>query len=279
MSRPAADGQTHGAAERSEVAPGGGATAAFGLVPSSTSDTRTHLVQLDREGSRYRRLRRNVLTTARLLRDSTQQDGFRSPYMAMLTLTYGPGADWAPHHITDLNKCIREWLKRQGHDYAYIWVCELQKRGAPHYHVLIFIPYGVRLPKADKRGWWPYGMSNIQAVHKPIGYLIKYLSKTGDELHRFAKGQRTHGSGGLKPEQKIQRRWWLAPGYVRQHWPEYTANVAPAKGGGWVSRVTGEHIPSPWVFCGLNALGAVVRWIGDPDKFPLIHHGAKPCAP
>lgn len=263
----ATGGTTPGASERSESAPGGGTAAAFGLVPSSTSDTQT--LQLDREGARYRRLRRNILTSARLLRDSLNLDGFRPPFMAMLTLTYAPGVDWAPHHITDLNKCVREWLKRQGHDYPYVWVCELQKRGAPHYHVLIFVPRGIRLPKADKRGWWPYGATNIQAVRKPMGYLIKYLSKTGDELHRFAKGQRTHGSGGLSKADQIQRRWWLAPGYVRRKWPSYDANVAPAKGGGWVSRVTGEHIASPWQFCGFNALGAVIRWIGDPELFPF----------
>jgi hypothetical protein len=242
----------------------GASVAPFGLVPSPTSDRKTDL-SIDRFESRYRRLRKNVITSARLLRDAKQQGGFRH-FMAMLTLTYAPGVQWQPNHIPDLQKRIRGWLRYRGHSYGYVWVCELQERGAPHYHILIWIPRGLRLPMADAFGWWPYGSTSIEKVEKPLGYLIKYLSKGKDTIHRFVKGQRTHGSGGLDHNVKQERRWWLAPSYVRKRWPDYRDDVHPAKGGGWVSRVTGEWMPSPWQFVSWHPLtGAVIRWIAGPE--------------
>jgi hypothetical protein len=64
----------------------GASAAPFGLVPSPTSDRKTDLT-IDRFESRYRRLRKNVITSARLLQDASQKGGFQ-PFMAMLTLTY-----------------------------------------------------------------------------------------------------------------------------------------------------------------------------------------------
>ena len=185
--------------------------------------------------------------------------------MAMLTLTYAPGVQWDRSHIPELQKRIRGWLQYRGYQYAFVWVCELQQRGAPHYHVLIWIPHGLRLPKPDQMGWWPHGLTKIEKVEKPIGYLMKYLSKGQDSIHRYAKGQRTHGSGGFDADSKAERRWWLAPRYVRKRWPDWRDDVRPAPGGGWCSRATGEWIASPWEFVSWNPItGATVRWIAGP---------------
>lgn len=252
---PAADaGKGGGRAASAAAAP----AAAFGLVPSSTTDRKDELT-IDRFGSRYRRLKKNVITSCRLLRDSRERDGVRY-FLAMLTLTYAPGIAWKPTHLPELHKRVREYLRYRNHRYSYVWVCELQRRGAPHYHILIWLPWGIRLPKADLFGWWPHGSTNIEKVEKPIGYMIKYLSKTQDDIHRYAKGQRTHGSGGLDDIDKIERRWWLSPSYVRKHWPDKDDDVRPAAGGGWVARRTGEWIDSPWEFvCFIPFVGAVIR--------------------
>lgn len=242
----------------------GASVAPFGLVSSSTSDRNTDQT-IDRFESRIRRLRKNVITSARLLRDAKQNGGHRH-FMAMLTLTYAPGVEWKSNHVPDLQKRIRGWLSYRGHSYAYVWVCELQERGAPHYHILIWIPRGLRLPKADAFGWWPHGSTSIEKVEKPIGYLMKYLSKGQDTIHRYVKGQRTHGSGGLDHNAKKERRWWLAPSYVRKRWPDHKDDVHPAQGGGWVSRATGEWMASPWKFISWHPLyGAVIRWIAGPE--------------
>lgn len=121
-----------------------------------------------------------------------------------------------PHHTPELQKRIRSWLHYRGHAYAFVWVCELQQRGAPHYHILILVPCGLPLPKPDLKGWWPHGSTRIEGAHKPLGYLIKYVSKTEDTIHRFAKGRRTHGVGGLDEKSRKERRWWLAPPYRPQ---------------------------------------------------------------
>ncbi|MBL6750466.1 MAG: hypothetical protein ISP90_08080 [Nevskia sp.] len=210
-------------------------------------------------------MRKNVVTSARLLRDSKQRNGFRT-FMAMLTLTYAPGVKWDPRHVPEFQKRIREWLRYWGHRYAFVWVCELQQRGAPHYHILIWVPHGVRLPKPDAMGWWTHGSTRIEKVTKAIGYLLKYVSKGQDSIHRFAKGQRTHGSGGLDADSKKERRWWLAPSYVRKRWTDWRDDVRPAPGGGWMSRATGEWMASPWKFVSWHPLtGAIIRWVAGSE--------------
>ena len=235
---------------------------AFGLVPTPTSDPTIQVIE--RFASRYKRLRKSVITSAKLLLESKQRDGFRF-FLAMLTLTYAPGNEWHARHISDLQKKIRRYLGKHGKSYDFVWVCELQERGAPHYHILILVPHGVRLPMPDVMGWWPHGSTRIEKVEKAIGYLIKYVSKGQDTIHKFVRGQRTHGSGGLCKAAQMERRWWMAPQYVREHWPEMKSDVRRAPGGGWMSRETGEFMPSPWQFLGyVKDVGAVLRWIAGP---------------
>ena len=238
--------------------------AAFGLVPSSTSD-RKDLLPLNRFENRFRRLKKNVKTSARLLNEAAHAGG-RRPFLAMLTLTYAPDKTWGRTHIPTLQKKIRAWLRYRGHHYAFVWVCELQERGAPHYHLLIWVPRGIRLPKPDQCGWWPHGSTRIEKVEKPIGYLTKYMSKNQDSMHRYVKGQRTHGSGGLNLAAKRERRWWMAPSYVRQKWPDFREDVRLAPGGGWMSATSGEWIASPWRFVNWNPItGAIIQWIAGPE--------------
>jgi hypothetical protein len=79
---------------------------AFGLVPSPTSDRNPRELRIDRFESRYRRLRKNVITSARLLRDQLLIGGFRY-FLAMATLTYAPGVEWSKDHIPAMQKKIR----------------------------------------------------------------------------------------------------------------------------------------------------------------------------
>lgn len=196
--------------------------------------------------------------------NDAQRGGFRH-YLAMVTLTYAPDVEWHPYHITEFQKRLRAWLKYRGFGYRNVWVSELQKRGIPHYHIAIWVPHGLRLPKPDRNGWWPHGMSNVEGVKKPFGYLTKYLSKGQDTIHKFPKGMRTHGSGGLSKEAQLERRWWLAPKYVRDRWPSIEDDVVRAQGGGWVSRKHGDWMPSPWELVSFGIGGVTVRWRGCPE--------------
>jgi hypothetical protein len=177
----------------------------------------------------------------------------------MVTLTYRDGDDWQPRHVSDLLKNIRQWAGRRSVEVAYVWVGELTKRGRLHYHVLLWLPRGVTLPKPDKQGWWRHGSTRIEWARKPVGYLVKYASKGTGEDWDFPAGARIHGAGGLDAAERMQRRWWVAPQWVRTTWPEWEADTVPAKGGGWVARSTGDWQPSPWEVIGFDGLHVHIR--------------------
>lgn len=215
------------------------ADGATGLVNTSTSDTLTVIPA----EVRLCRMRRSVLTGSRLLLEGLQRGGHRYK-AAMLTLTYRPGVRWSPRHISAILACIREYLRRRRLPFRYVWVMELTQAGVPHYHALIFLPYGLTLPKPDKRGWWPHGMTRIEWARNAVGYLAKYASKGQGGV--FPKGARLHSSGGLDKAQRSIRSWWLLPSWVRDYWGSEHRPKRP-KGGGFMSRLTGEYLPSPWI--------------------------------
>lgn len=218
---------------------GGSGPKAPGLVSTETSDTR---IQVFRHEGRLKRMKRSVLTTARLLQEDMQQGGFRGR-IAMLTLTYRPEVEWEQGQLTSCIKAVRQYLARRGETMRYVSVMELHKSGKPHYHLLIWLPRGVTLPKPDKRGWWRYGMTKIEWARNALGYVAKYASKGADG--RFPKGARLTTSGGLSRRARFERAWWLAPGWVRDAFSVEDRPVR-APGGGWVSRITGDWLPSPW---------------------------------
>lgn len=222
---------------------GGRASAAAlgaGLVHSQTSGTPSQNIRVDQEKSRLKRLQCSVLTAARL--HCQERKRWK---VAMLTLTYAPENDWAPCQISGLVRHIRQYLKRKGIEMRFAWVQEFTKRGRPHYHLLLWLPLGITLPKPDKRGWWPFGMTKIEWARNAVGYIAKYASK-GDSLHLPAKGARMHGNGGLTGEALLEQRWWKLPTWARE-------KVTPSdqckrrKGGGLLVPETGEVLASPWL--------------------------------
>ena len=236
---------------------------ALGLVYSSTRETRTqcsavdavkarlgagaaHLV--DRPKSRLRRMKHGVITSARLLNEACARNGFRfSP--AMVTLTYAPGQVWRARHVKEFLDRARKWHKRRGVPMRYVWVAEMQERGAVHYHCIFWLPRGLHMPKPDRRGWWPCGSSKIEAARNAVGYVAKYASK-GAEGPAFPRGIRIHGAGGLDPEGKRQARWWRAPSEARDALgPD--ADIRFIKGGRVCVR-SGLFWRSPWRLVSIN---------------------------
>jgi hypothetical protein len=224
------------AATKPEGNPSG---AAAGLVYSQTSGTSPQPIPVDAQKSRLKRLRCTVITAARL--HVQQKSKWR---VCMITPTYAPAHDWQPHQISGLIRHIRQWLKRRGIEMRFVWVQEFTKKGRPHYHLLLWLPLGITLPKPDKQGWWPWGMTKIEWARNAVGYIAKYASK-GDSLHRPAEGARMHGNGGLTGDALNEARWWKLPGWARDE-------VQPSdcckrrKGGGLFIPETGEILTSPW---------------------------------
>lgn len=225
----------------SDAAPGGEAA---GLVYSQTSGTAPQgPIRVDRQASRVKRLRCSVLTAARL--HVQERPRWR---VAMLTLTYRPDVDWAPGQVSSVVRHIRQWLRRKGHDMRFVWVQEFTKKGRPHYHLLLWLPLGLTIPKPDKQGWWPCGMTKIEWARNAVGYIAKYASK-GDSLVQPAKGARMHGNGGLTGDALVEQRWWKLPGWLRHDVKpsDRVRRALPGTGGGFIHPDSGEVYRSPWV--------------------------------
>lgn len=171
--------------------------------------------------SRIKRLRHKVWLSAYL--QNMQKPGHRGDQPWFVTLTYRGVDDWTPDHISTATERYRRWCRRKGVPCRYTWVAELQQRGAVHYHLMIWLPRGVRMPKWDQETtscgrtcepFWPHGMCNRQAAKQGIAYLMKYLSKMG-KYHEFPKGCRTHSSGGLDDYGRLIRSWSGLPYWVK----------------------------------------------------------------
>ena len=214
-----------------------------GLVTSHTSGTPTDLIEIDPFLNRLRRMARSVLTAARMHEFELRHQRFKP---AMLTLTYREVQGWRPHHISALLRHIRQWLKRRGHRMRYVWVAELQQRGALHYHVLLWLPRGLSLPKPDKQGWWTHGSTRIEWARKPAGYLAKYASKLDSKVGiGFPAGARLHGKGGLEDFGCSVAQWFSLPQWAREVC-DLAGRAVRRKGIGLVERDSGVCLPSPW---------------------------------
>ena len=219
-----------------------------GLVSSSTSGTlQDEPILVDSFQNRIKRMRCRVLTGARL-----QVGQVPRSRVAMLTLTYRSGVEWEGRHVSDCIRLIRQWLKRRAVAYRCVWVAEIQefrKLRQPdfhcvHYHLLVWLPRGVKLPMLDVRGWWPHGATKMEWARDAVGYIAKYVSKGGD-FYRLPKGARMYGVGGLVGDALDEARWWARPGWLRDL-VKIGQKVFRSKGGGWIDRDTGETYHSPW---------------------------------
>lgn len=159
----------------------------------------------------------------------------------MVTLTYRGVDDWRGDHMGTFMTHVRKWCNRQGFKCRYVWVAELQTRGAIHYHVALWVPKGTHVPHPDSQGWWPHGMTNVIKARHAAGYLMAYLKK-GSHDGAFPKGSRRYGVGGLDHSLRRARRWLGLPAFV-QAAGDIHAEWKRAAGGGWISP-SGQHFCS-----------------------------------
>ena len=220
-----------------------GARAAIGgsgLVTNSTSDTqRVHI--LDPVEGRKRRLKKSVQWAARCHTTLTTE----RVRAFMVTLTYAETDAWEPGHISGFLKAAREYYRRMRVRFRYVWVGELQQRGAVHYHVLVWLPVRMQMIKPDKRGWWSHGMTRVdRLVKNAVGYVTKYVQKF-DSVGQFPKGIRLHGSGGHDATGKQIKSWIARPGWARSM-SGTNGRIVRVKGGGLVCTSSGVSLSSPF---------------------------------
>ena len=224
-----------------------------GLVSSTTTLQGQKLqFEIDRFAVRAKRLKKNVITGARLHVQETQAQGLRGRWV-FLTTTYRADAYASPEDVSRLLEKLKRYFgnavrSRFGFKHLrlrYIWVLELTKQLKPHYHLLFWLPWKVKFPMPDKMGWWPHGSTNIKAAKYAVGYLAKYASKfCAQAAGSLPKGLRTNGSGGHNPESKRELRWWRAPLESRENLGA-SADIRKILGG-YADRLTGNFWPSPW---------------------------------
>ena len=235
--------------------------AAAGLVKYKTSPTQKtnsdpshwenteHLIKFDKTTQRIKRLKglkKSVYIAGEL--HKLQQDGFRQPQAWFVTLTYANDGAWQPNHISDATDAYRGWCKRRGVECKYVWVGELTKVGRVHYHLIAWLPHGIRMTFWDKprrvkgkktSAFWPHGMSQTEQSRKGVGYLMKYISKMG-EFHEFPQGMRLHGLGGLTRQARSIKAWTNLP-----QWVKHDHGVGDIKRlcRGFLDLTTGELLP------------------------------------
>lgn len=239
--------------------------AAQRLGLSNTQQVVPQKIPRDPQTKRIRRLRRVVPGASEQITAWMQARKHR--YRAvMVTLTYAPGHSWQPRHISTYLNHVRRWLHHRGGKLRAVWVMELQKRGAPHYHVIIWLPRGLTLPMADKQGWWPHGMSNQIWARKPVNYLTKYASKVDSKGGAFPPGARIFGVHGCP----IHLGWWRAPQWLRAI-AEPGWKVCKRYGSWWCIEELAYALRSPWRVPYVAMDHVEIFWHGwDPqDTLPL----------
>ena len=236
---------------------------AAGLVISKTSQTNL-LLPIDKFSLTERRLaklRKNVFLAGWLLNFEPQI----RQQCVMVTLTYRGVDDWNKKHISKALDAYRKWCSRHSIVCQYVWVAELQKRGAVHYHIACWLPKRLTMPKWDKQGWWQHGMTNNSKAKKSGGcaYLMKYMSKIGG-FHEFPKGCRLHGSGGFTKQARQVKQWCNFPVWLKA---AVGVGEVCTKFGRRVVLATGEVLISPFKVV-FTRLGLHVSTDGPlPERF------------
>jgi len=203
---------------------------------------------------RLRRVRQRLRAFVDLVGDKGQEGDARGRW-AMATLTYRDIQGWRPNHIRAFLKLLRQDAHRKGFPVLpYVWVAELQERGAVHYHVMVKLPKGYKMPKPDL-SFWHHGCSEVSYIRRSgRGYMSKYASKLKQKIGDFPAGLRLCGAGGLSLN---ARRWWtwlLSPSYVRKETDP--VDCVRRVAGGWQSNR--GFLPSPWRCMPCPDLGGVL---------------------
>ena len=194
-----------------------------------------------RKQARISRVRRGVSAAAELLEYNAAKGGHRFREL-LVTLTYREDVEWRASHIREFLDLCRKRFARRGEPLRYVWVLELTKRGRPHYHLVFWIPASLRFPTPDRAGLWPHGMSQVKRAGGSVWYLIDYLKKAND-VESLPRGARIFGCGGLTLDDRAEKRWRLLPRYVRVQF-NVGDDVRRCRGGGYMSRLTGEWRPA-----------------------------------
>lgn len=231
---------------------------------------------------RIKKLKRSVWASGYL--HPMADNGFRPPVAWFVTLTYAEANAWRSDHLSMAIQRFRNWCQSRGVPCRYTWVGEIQPKrlestgeAVVHYHLLAWLPVGVRMPMWDRRtvnkrgrkspAFWSHGMTQREVAKSGVGYLMKYLSKL-NEFYRFPKGMRLYGIGGLTREGRSIRQWFNLPEWVKR---SYGVGEIKTMSRAFLVRATGELL-EPAFRVLLVPGGLVLKALRElPERF---HDGA-----
>lgn len=182
---------------------------------------RGSIIEVESDGLRYARMSKTLVFAQEGIErvcEEREREG-EGRQMVMVTLTYREEESWKPVHLGEYIKCERHRLNKLGAVFAYFWVAELTRKGKVHYHILWFVPSGVRMRMPDEAGIWRHGSTRTERARNAGGYLRKYLTKwTVPGRRHYPTGLRTFGVGystkGME-EAKLYRQQNCVPGWLR----------------------------------------------------------------
>lgn len=213
------------------------------------------VLDLDTAEGRFVRLQKGVGIAAKLHQMETEGKGYQ---VLFVTLTYAKAGAWDPTHLTRYMTAVRNHYKaKTGDALRYVWVAEIQEerqdktgQAVIHYHVVFWVKRGYFMPKADRRGWWPYGMTKTEKARLAAGsvvYLMAYIKKHRSK-EGIPHGARVFGIGGLSQAGRSVRRWVHLPRFLQARY-DCAARLRRQPGGGWVDG-DGTHWPSEFAPAG-----------------------------
>ena len=160
-----------------------------------------------------------------------------------MTLTYRNNKDFSPLHISRFIDRLRSFLYRRGYSLPYAWVLECA--GRLHYHLILWLPKGLKIDLVRLEKWWPWGSTWTEFCRKVANW-SRYIRKC-DNVANLPKGARGHGSGGLDDAGKTQVARAILPRWLLAQLPDgHTARRR--RGGGWTDTLTGEVYRSPYIW-------------------------------
>jgi hypothetical protein len=212
-------------------------------------DRRTgEMIEVDDRGRRLARMKRRASRWGDVVKPSLESG---QAELLRVGLTYRPGAEWRPYQISEYVRSVRRLLRDRL--YGVFWVAELQERGAVHYHALLWVAKGARVPMPDKSGAWIHGSSKVERAIRGVGYLMKYQQKEAQKEGDFPKGLRLYAGVIYKwaPLTVSARKWFGLSAVPR--WAEDGAGgvvlfsdekIRRREGGGY--QCGGLVLLSPW---------------------------------
>jgi len=154
----------------------------------------------------------------------------KSDYPVLASFTYAENVTEIERGRKDFSTFGRNARHRFGDNFKWICVPEFQKRGAIHFHALLWgLPFGVVAEERHTRlvaGLWKKGFVDLVQTdgnEKLSGYLSKYMSKTFLDVR--LKGKKAYSTSHNVKRPVIEKNAIMLPYYVNSQFgielPEY----------------------------------------------------------